>query len=263
MKCYICLSSVKLLLLTVFVAVFSLSSCTPVGQNQSVQPTSSNSALGKILTDVATTAIETQADQALGKNRGNVDHIRLMQKDNNGYLLRVSYSDVKLPQGVTLIAEAYGTAGKLPQYVSAPVPITRKQGQAQLAIYGQGGSPAEVTSILVKMVRDGDTSHWIAASSYLPGGHFQSQAAQQLAAPPVAPPAPSSVMTDQVFCNQYAEAALLQFHQAQQRHCPGINFPVWHDNKVLHYNWCLGTSRQTVNNEQAKRAAYLKTCGSN
>lgn len=250
-------------LLISFSIAFSLSGCAPVGQNQPPQTTTAGSTLGKILTDVAAATLETQADQALGKNRGEIDQIQLLQKSSNSYLLQVSYSDVKLPQGVTLIAEAYGAAGKLPQYSSMPVPINQKQGQAQLAIYGQGSPSAEATSIFIKMVRDGDVNHWIAASTYLPGGHFQSQAAQQPAAPPAAPPISSSVMTDQVFCNQYAEAAALQFHQAQQRNCSGINFPVWHDNKILHYNWCLGVSRQAVNNEQARRAAYLKTCGSN
>ncbi len=253
-----------LFLLIVLSVISSLAGCVaPTGQSSPTQNPPVNSTLGKILTDVAAATLETQADQALGKNRGKIEKIQLLQKSSNSYLLQVSYSDVKLPQGVTLIAEAYGAVGKLPQYSSMPVPINQKQGQAQLAIYGQGGSSEEVTSIFIKMVRDGDVNHWIAASTYLPGNHFQSQAAQQSAAPPAAPPTPSSVMTDQVFCNQYAEAAALQFHQAQQRNCPGINFPVWHDNKVLHYNWCLGVSRQAVNNEQARRAAYLKTCGSN
>jgi len=248
-----------------FVSAFSLAGCAPAGQNQPAQNSSAGAVLGKILTDVATVAIETQADQAMGKNRGKIDRIQLLQKNNNGYLLLVSYSDVKLPQGVTIVAEAYGVEGKLAQYSSIPVPINQKQGQVQLALSLQGGwvqNSPKVTNIFVKMVRDNNQNSWIAASSYLPGGQFQS-AAGQPASPPSTLPAPVPATTDQAFCSQYADTAAQQFHLAQQRNCPGIAFPVWHDNKMLHYNWCLGVSRQAVNNEMTRRNNHLKTCVSN
>ncbi|MCF6266901.1 MAG: hypothetical protein L3J57_10190 [Desulfuromusa sp.] len=263
-------SRLKFLWMTVIIAVLFLAGCAPAGQNPPAQNSSTGTMLGKILTDVAAAALETQADQALGKNRGKIDRIQLLQENNSGYLLLVSYSDVKLPQGVTIVADAYGAEGKLTQYSSTPVPINQKQGQVQLALYSQGNSWSQkkvtVTNIFVKMIRDNNQNSWIAASSYLPGGKFQSAAGTPTpppSAPPASTPAPTPATTDQAFCSQYADTAAQQFHLAQQHNCPGIAFPVWHDNKMLHYNWCLGVSRQTVNNEMTRRNNHLKTCGSN
>jgi len=150
------------------------------------------------------------------------------------------------------------------QYLSTPVPINQKQEQVQQALYVQGNSwpqqKVTVTNIFVKMIRD-NNQNWIAASSCLPGKKFQSTTGQP--APPSTPPAPTPTTTDHAFCSQYADTAAQQFYLAQQHQCPGITFPAWHDNKMLHYNWCLGVSRQTVNGETTRRNNYLKTCGSN
>ncbi len=247
--------------------IFSLSGCAATaGQNHPDQNAAGgSSALEKILTDVATAAIGAQADQALGKTRGEIEHIQMLQKTPNSYLLQVSYNDVKLPQGVTIIAEAYGTNGKLEQYISIPAPVNHDRGQVQILLYKQANAnQSSVNNIFVKMIRNNNPNQWIAASSYLPNSHFQSEAVK--AVPPVPPPPPPAVVstvTNQAFCNQYAETAAQQFYQAQQHHCAGLVFPAWHDNKMLHFSWCMGMQRKTVEAETNRRNNYLQTCGSN
>jgi len=64
---------------TMIIAVLFLAGCVPAGQKPPAQNSSAEMPLEKILTDVATAALETQADQAMGKTRGEIDRIQLVR----------------------------------------------------------------------------------------------------------------------------------------------------------------------------------------
>ncbi len=60
------------------------------------------------------------------------------------------------------------------------------------------------------------------------------------------------------FCKAYAEKAVAQYDQAKQYHLPGIVPPVWSGERSGHFNWCLKTPENIVNNGSAQRQRYIE-----
>jgi len=59
------------------------------------------------------------------------------------------------------------------------------------------------------------------------------------------------------FCKKYAQKAVAQYRFAISNHLPGIVPPVWSDDLIHHYNWCLGVPRDNADQGTALRQAHI------
>jgi hypothetical protein len=73
---------------------------------------------------------------------------------------------------------------------------------------------------------------------------------------------PEVQAADRTFCEQYAQAALVQVRGGlNNRACAGgIKGARWSSDFKVHYDWCLGASSQAAGAERDARTAQLKAC---
>ena len=60
------------------------------------------------------------------------------------------------------------------------------------------------------------------------------------------------------FCEDYANAAVAQFHLGMKHRLPGIAAPVWSNDQKGHYSWCLQVSDNLAIREDTRRQNHLK-----
>ncbi|MBN1142043.1 MAG: hypothetical protein JXB25_09680 [Deltaproteobacteria bacterium] len=73
----------------------------------------------------------------------------------------------------------------------------------------------------------------------------------------------ASLETKEGMCQDYAQTAVQQYHQATNSFCNlSIAFEAgrWHGNFKIHYNWCLTASPDQIQAEVAKRRERLTVC---
>ena len=151
--------------------------------------------VGQAMGEVLATSLAQGADRAMGKFKGKIRSIRVVGEDPSGYILEVSYSGVRVPQGAALVAEAYGPAGLLTEYTCAPVPVAGTGGRARLRLaYQASGWSYRRTAperIVVKLFRDNQPDNYFASSSYDLASRQATETgpAPSSAQPPAAPPA--------------------------------------------------------------------------
>jgi len=111
---------------------------------------------------------DANRDPSLGKYKGKIDGIRLLEVNQDGYVLEVHYSGIRYPHGVFIKTEAYGPSGVWKGYRSKPYPIRSSKGKARVQVYYRGKNHAqrrtEPTRIVAKLYRGENPDYHFAVS---------------------------------------------------------------------------------------------------
>jgi hypothetical protein len=222
--------------------------------------------------DVGGAYVEHETNKVMGNYDGSIDSVRVRTSNSSGYLLEVLYSSVDNPYGVSIVAEAQGPYGELPEYTSAPVPISQESGREGVIVhydgggsYNQGNDPGPATNIIVKLVRDDTPSRAIASVNYV----ISQGSVQNSPGSPQNNPSypidntPSPINATPGYCQGYASLAVEQYNQAVQLRCPGISPLVWGNDYNAHYSWCVTVPVDNASEQKMYRTNFLNDCYTN
>ncbi len=111
---------------------------------------------------------DANRDPSHGKYKGKIDGIRLLEVNQDGYVLEVRYSGIRYPHGVFIKTETHGPSGVRKGYRSNPYPIRSSKGKARIQVYYRGQKKAhrrtEPARIVAKLYRGEDPDYHFAVS---------------------------------------------------------------------------------------------------
>ncbi len=96
----------------------------------------------KILGSVAKEAVQESFDEWLGKYKGKIGQVRLVERRGNALILEVTYQNVKRTDGVSVQAKVLRGGVPLDGFTSSVAPITGRSGIVRLTITWAQGSQA-------------------------------------------------------------------------------------------------------------------------